>query len=113
MDKNRMRKTNSTNTIQKNKGIFLAFRIIIVIAFLFVITCTIIYFMEVNQEHRSYFSMHFALPIILFLVGVIAIMLSTLSKMNLSGENKGDNMMLGVGLLLMLCAIVTLIFSFV
>lgn len=113
MDKNRIRKTNSTNGTQKNKGIFLAFRIVIVIAFIFVITCTVIYFMEANQENRSYFSLHFALPIILFLVGVIAIMLSTLSKMSLSGESKGDNMMLGVGILLMLCSIITLIFSFV
>ncbi|MDE6407501.1 MAG: hypothetical protein K2K48_04575 [Anaeroplasmataceae bacterium] len=98
---------------KKNNRMLLAFRIIIVIAFIFVVTCTILYFMEVGQPEKSYFSKHFALPIILFFVGVIAIMLSILSKKSMSGENKGDTMMIGVGVLLFLCAILTLIFSYV
>lgn len=98
--------------MQKKKGMLLAFRIVIVISFVFVVTCAIIYFMEFGKEEKSYFSLHFALPIILFLVGLIAIMMSTLSKKNISGESKGDNMMIGVGLLLFLCSILTLIFSY-
>ena len=97
---------------KKNNGMLLAFRIIIVIAFIFVVTCTILYFMEVGKEEKSYFSMHFAIPIILFFVGVIAIMLCTLSKKSMTGESKGDTMMIGVGLLLFLCSILSLIFSY-
>lgn len=97
---------------QQNKGIFLAFKIIILIAFIFVVTCTIIYFMEMGHENRSYFSMHFALPIVLLFVGVIAIMLSLLSRLSLSGESKGDMLMIGVGLVLFVCSIITLALSY-
>lgn len=99
--------------MQKNKKMLLVFRIVIVVSFIFVVTSSIIYFMEIGKENKSYFSSHFALPVILFLVGVIAIMVSTMSKQNLSGESKGDNIMVGVGFLLFLCSILTLIFSYV
>lgn len=110
MGKNSVR--NTTTIQQKNKGLFIAFKIFILIAFIFVVTCTVIYFMEVGHENKSYFSLHFALPIILFLVGVIAIMLSMLSRLSISGESKGDMMMIGVGLVLILISIITLALSY-
>lgn len=113
MGKNNVRKTNNVSSNQKNSTLFLIFRIVIVIAFLFVVACTAVFLIEMNNENKSYFSAHFALPISLFLVGVIAILLRYFSKMSLSGESKGDNMMFGVGLLLMLCSIVTLILSYI
>ena len=97
----------------KNKGLFLALKIIILIAFVFVVTCTIIYFVEFDKPEKSFFSLHFALPIILFFVGIIAALMSYLSKKSMTGENKGDHMMMIVGFLLMLISILTLIFSFV
>ena len=112
MGKNSVRKTETVPAKQKNPVLFLVFRIILVIAFIFVVTCTIIYFMEMGSESRSFFSLHFALPTILLLVGIIAIMLSMMSKMSITGESKGDNMMIGVGFLLILCSIITLILSF-
>lgn len=110
MGKNSVR--NSSTIQQKNKGLFIAFKIVIFVAFIFVVTCTVIYFMEVGHENKSYFSMHFALPIILLFVGVIAIMLSMLSRLSLSGESKGDMMMIGVGLVLVLVSIITLVASY-
>lgn len=112
MARNEDRSTKPVSVNQKNKGLFLAFKIIIVIAFITVLTCTVIYFIEMGKETRSYFSLHFALPIILLFVGIIAIMLSTLSKMSMTGESKGDKFMTLVGLLLILFAILTLIFSY-
>ena len=110
MGKNSVRR--NTVAQENNKSIFLVFKIIILIAFIFVVTCTVIYFIELGHENRSYFSIHFALPIVLLFVGVIAIMLSFLSKLSLSGENKGDNIMVGVGAVLFLCAIITLVMSY-
>lgn len=112
MARNDDRNIKAISPNQKNKSILLAFKIIIVIAFIAVVTCVVIYFMEMGKETRSYFSLHFALPIILLFVGIIAIMLSTLSKMSMTGENKGDKFMTVVGLLLILFSILTLMFSY-
>ncbi len=96
---------------EKNR-LLIAFKIVIVISFIFVITSSIIYFLEMGNEQMSYFSKHIAIFVILFLVGVIAIMLSLLSKLNLSGENKGDKMMIGVGVALIILSFVTLIMTY-
>ncbi|MBD5391141.1 hypothetical protein HDR67_03965 [bacterium] len=110
MGKNSVKRT--TTVQQKNKGLFLAFKIIIFVAFVFVVTCTAIYLLEMGHENRSYFTIHFALPIVLLFVGVIAIFLSMLSRLSLSGESKGDMLMIGVGLVLFLCSIITLALSY-
>lgn len=112
MGKNNMKKQNQTSVPQKKTMAYLAMRIIIVISFLFVIACTIVYFVEFDSQNKSYFSLHFAIPVILLFVGIIAILLSCLSKKNYSGENKGDTMMIGVGALLILCSIISLIMSY-
>ncbi len=96
----------------EKKNLLIAFKIIIIISFIFVVTSSIIYFIEMGNEQMSYFSKHIAIFVILFLVGIIAIMLSMLSKLNLSGENKGDNMMIGVGLALIILSFVTLIMTY-
>ncbi|MDE6660756.1 MAG: hypothetical protein K2J93_02890 [Anaeroplasmataceae bacterium] len=97
---------------KKNKTLLLVSKIIIVIAFLSVVACTVIYFIEFDKPNKSFFSVHFALPIILFFIGLIAIIMSNLSRKSISGESKGDRMMIGVGLLLILFSILSLIFSF-
>ncbi|MCM1131021.1 MAG: hypothetical protein NC310_07295 [Roseburia sp.] len=113
MGKNSIKNNKRGIVNQKNKGLLLAFKILIVIAFITVVVCTVIYFMEIGKETRSYFSLHFALPIVLLFVGIIAIMLSFLSMLSISGENKGDKLMIFVGLLLILFAIITLVSSYV
>ncbi|MDE7161808.1 MAG: hypothetical protein K2N65_03505, partial [Anaeroplasmataceae bacterium] len=91
MKKNSVRR----NTViqEKHKTMLLVFKIVILIAFIFVVTSTVLYLMEWGHENRSYFTEHFALPIVLLFVGVIAVFLTLLSKLSMSGENKGDNIM--------------------
>ena len=98
---------------QKNNPLLTAVRIIIFIAFIVVISCTILYFVEFNSETKSYFTMHFALPCILFMVGLIAVLMAILSIKSIQGENKGDNFMIVVGILLILCAIISLVWSYI
>ena len=52
-------------------------------------------------------------PIILSIIGAIAMFLPTVSAKTLSGDDKGDKMMYGVGLLLFLCALISLLTSFI
>ncbi|MDE7264305.1 MAG: hypothetical protein K2N64_06560 [Anaeroplasmataceae bacterium] len=111
MGKNNIKRQNQT-VPQKKTMAYLVMRIIIVMSFIFVIACTIVYFIEFDSKNKSYFSLHFAIPVILLLVGIIALLLSCLSKKNYSGESKGDNMMIGVGALLILCSIISLIMSY-
>ncbi len=110
MGKNSIRKTNEVPA--KNTTLLRVFRIIIFIAFVLIVACTILYFVEFNSETKSYFTMHFALPCILFMVGIIAILMAALSIQSISGESKGDNFMIVVGILLVLCSIISLVWSY-
>ncbi len=91
----------------------LAFKIIVFIAFICAVALTVLYFVEQSNGSQSYFSYHFAIPITLFLVGIIAVFLTRISLKNYSGESKGDNLMIVVGILLFVCAIFSLIMSYV
>lgn len=109
-----MGKTNNNKRqapSQKNTPLMTVFRGIILVAFLVVMTCTILYFVEMNGE-RSYFTLHFALPLIIFMVGIIAVFMAALSMQNMSGESRGDNFMIVVGILLMISAVVALVWSY-
>ena len=54
-------------------------------------------------EKSNYFLDHFASMIILILIGIIAITMPLLNGQKVIGDNKGDNMMLVVGVLLIIC----------
>lgn len=96
-----------------NNGLFLVFKVIVVISFLTIVTSTVIYFVESSKGEMSFFSKHFAVGLDLFLIGIMAILMPKLAAKSLQGENKGDKMMGVVGLLLFLFAILTVVFSFV
>ena len=108
MGKNNIRKEEQTP--QKNTPLMSIFRVIILIAFVVVMSCTILYFVEMNSDNKSYFTIHFALPLILFMVGIIALFMAMLSKQSLTGE--GDNLMIVVGILLMVCSVIALVWSY-
>ena len=63
-------------------------------------------------EESNYFLDHFASMIIMILIGIIAILMPLLNNQNLVGENKGDNMMLVVGMLLIICGLLSVIISY-
>ncbi|MCI9182692.1 MAG: hypothetical protein HFG90_05490 [Acholeplasmatales bacterium] len=107
---NNIRKEEQTS--QKNTPLMSIFRVIILIAFVVVMSCTILYFVEMNSDNKSYFTIHFALPLILFMVGIIALFMAMLSKQSLTGESKGDNLMIVVGILLMVCSVIALVWSY-
>ncbi|MDE7100960.1 MAG: hypothetical protein K2O05_03805 [Anaeroplasmataceae bacterium] len=96
----------------QNSKLYLAFKIITTIAFIIVLAFSILYFIDFEDGGMNYFKKHFVISIILFLVGIIAILLPKLNQKTLQGENKGDRMMLGVGLLLFVCSILSCLFSY-
>lgn len=98
---------------QQNSVFLLVFKAIITISFLIIVALTVLYFMDIENAGYLYFKEHFAISIILLLVGVIAFMLPRMNKKSYQGENKGDNLMLMVSILLVLLAIGTCIFSYV
>lgn len=109
-----MKKNNpsSMNAAHK-KGTFLAFRIIVYVAVAVVVGLAVLYFIESTNQTMSFFSLHFAVPIILAMIGIIAILLPKLTKKSYSGDTKGDNFMTLVGVLLILCAVMSLGLSFI
>lgn len=95
-----------------NKKNNLVLKIISVCTVITILGVGVFYFIDGSDNKYSYFTQHFAISIILFMVGINALILPFLNKQNYSGENKGDSMMRIVGLLLMLCAIINIIFSY-
>lgn len=59
----------------------------------------------------NFYNEHFCAMICLFIVGVIALLLPMVGTTKY-GDGKGDSMMIVVGFLLMLCAIISVIYSF-
>lgn len=70
------------------------------------------YFSHEHFDEMSFFAQHFTLGIALILIGVIAFILPFLTRTRY-GDNKGDNMMLIVSILLVLCGIVAIALSFI
>lgn len=88
------------------------FKALTVVTCLTVIALTILYFYELSTGNVSYFSKHFAVGIILALVGLFAIIIPQMSSKTYSGDNKGDKAMPIVGVVIILIAIFTIIRSF-
>ena len=64
-------------------------------------------------EQSNYFLDHFASMIIMILIGIIAILMPLINNQKIIGENKGDNMMLVVGTLLIICGILSVLISYI
>ena len=90
-------------------------KIIMGIGMVIIFVIGINYFIEASTGtgELSYFSQHFMVPIVLLIVGGYALFLPTVSQKSMAGDDRGDKMMVGVGLLLILCSIIALITSFI
>ena len=88
------------------------FKVMTYITFVIVFGLTVLYLFESEKGQLSFFTSHFAIPIVLFLVGIIAILMPLISNKSYRGENKGDNFMFVIGLILFASSIITLILSF-
>ena len=69
------------------------------------------YFTKETSNQMSFFANHLSLGIVLILVGIIAFLLPFTTRTRF-GEGKGDNMILVVGILLILCGIITIPLTF-
>ena len=101
--------------MNKNESlIFKVLKVVIIISMIIIIGITGFYFYEIlGEKEPSYFSVHFALPIIFMVVGILAILLPMANKEKLTTNDKGDKMMPVIGVILILVAIISCIFSFI
>lgn len=92
------------------------FRIKIIIGVLIVIDLLILgyYLLDafvIPPDGVNFYNEHFCAMICLFIVGVIALLLPMVGTTKY-GDGKGDSMMIVVGFLLILCGIISVIYSF-
>lgn len=87
-------------------------KIIIAVGMAIIFALGILYYVEASKGELSYFTDHFLIGIVLIIVGCIAMFLPSVSKKSFSGDDKGDNMMIGVGILLIICALVAILTSY-
>ena len=109
---NRSTKTadRTTNAKKDLRGLKYFMMGVALVSFALVLYYFIDVFMVGHQE--NFFQKHFLLAIVLCLIGVEAICLPAVNGVKYSGESKGDSMMYGVGFLLFLCGLISIIYSF-
>ena len=110
MSKNKLRDTKLIEQKKKEFKLKVILGILSVIVLVLAIYYGIFYFII---EESNYFLDHFASMIILILIGFIAILMPMLNGQKVIGDNKGDNLMLVVGVLLILCGLISTIMSFI
>ena len=104
------RNANRTNVKDEYKGLKIFMTVVALLSIAVVAYYVIdIYFLK-NPE--NFFEKHFAIAIVLSLIGIEAICLPTVNGVKFSGESKGDSLMFGVGFLLFLCGLISIIYSF-
>ncbi len=64
------------------------------------------------QHEPNYFEKHFLVAIAMMLIGIIAFLLPTVYQKKYS-NNKGDSLMVIVSFLLFICAIISIVYSYV
>lgn len=100
--------------MQKNdSSIIKILKVVIIVATIIIICVTGVYLYEIFTEKEvSFFSKHFALPIVFMVVGILAFLLPMANKENLRTDDRGDKMMPIIGILLFICAIFSCLMSF-
>ena len=96
----------------KKQQVGLIPKILLTLGMLIIFGLGIFYFIEAANGQQSFFTKHFFIPIILLIIGCIAIYLPYVSSKSYSGDTKGDKLMLGVVLVLIFCSILSLVLSF-
>lgn len=109
MGKSKLRSDKSTPQKQIELKIKIVLAILVGIVLIVACYYGICYFI---LETTNYFLEHFAGSIIMMLIGVMAILMPLLNGQKLTGENKGDNTMFVVGILLFVCSLVSILISY-
>ena len=105
-------KPNKVVIDEKTKKFMTVVKIILGVLIAIVLACGIYYAINVFNETTNYFIDHFLSAIMLASIGVMALLMPQLNQRTLRGENKGDNMMLIVGVGLIILSIMSIVVSY-
>ena len=98
---------------KKDSSIVKILKIVIIISTIIIVGVTGVYLFEsLGEREVSFFSKHFAIPIVFIVVGILAFLLPMANKENIRTDDKGDKMMPIIGILLFICAIFSCLMSF-
>jgi zinc transporter ZupT len=104
---------NKSNKII-NKKLELLIRIIVILSIVLLLGLTVYYaIFYFIKEESNYFLDHFASMCMMVLIGINAIFTTILNKNKISGDNKNDKLMIVVGILLIICGLLSLLISFI
>ncbi len=96
---------------QKRQIIFILKLIMLICVFL-IVTLIVLWLVDLSDNEINFFNHHFLLPTCLFLVGVIALCLPNSINKSKFSDNKGDKMMPVIGIMLIVCALLSIFLSF-
>lgn len=98
---------NKNNTVSKKIKIIFYFIIFIILSL------GVYYLIEVfSGGEPSYFTQHFLGAIALVCTGIVALLMPLVTTSKLSGSTQGDSLMLIVGILLILCGLLSIVISY-
>ncbi len=118
----RIKKEDNLNRSTKNayrtkeiKKEYLGLKIFMIAVALISVALVLYYIIDVftKGNTENFFQKHFLIPLVLILIGLEAICLPSLNNAKYTGESKGDSLMYGVGFLLFLCGLISIIYSFI
>lgn len=104
-------KAAANQALKQKRQINFILKLIMLISIVTILTLLVLWLIDLGDSNLNYFNRHFLLPTCLFLVGVIAIILPNVTKSKFS-DNRGDKMMPIVGIMLIVCAFLSLFLSF-
>lgn len=96
--------------MQRRKEIFIL-KLIMLICAVIVITLVVLFLFDLEDGNINYFNQHFLLSICLFSIGIIAMILPNVTKTKFS-DQKGDKMMPLIGIMLIVCALLSIFLSY-
>ncbi len=110
LNKSTKNANRTTNAKPQLRGLKIFMTVVALISVALVLYYAIDVFFVGHTE--NFFQKHFLIAIVLVLIGVEAICLPAVNGVKYSGESKGDSLMYGVGFLLFLCGLISIIYSF-
>lgn len=114
--KSKMLNEQKNNSIQnealkQKKRITFILKLIMLLLAATIILLVVLMLIDMGDGSVNYFNRHFLLAVCLSSVGVIAMILPYVTKSKFS-DNKGDKMMPIVGIMLIVCAIISIFISY-
>lgn len=112
---NEPKKTNKINYNNKNNIIIpLKLKILLGILCFIILSTVVLFIIEVfiGSNVMSYYLTHFAMAVILVCIGFIIMILLSINKSRVVGENKGDSLMEKVAIAAFILGLLSIAFSY-